>query len=228
MQCLTKFVLFVFLINKFNEAIVYECNPEYSCGCSSVTKISVSARIVGGEASENHAFGWMVSFQKNNVHLCGASLLTAEYAITAAHCVDTIVDFSPYSILAGTYNLDDTGNPTVQRRVIQKAVIHPNYRAQGFVNDIALIQFAPLSTEPSSKISFICLPKSSEDIFKVNDSVIAIGWGVTRYNGGEIPKYLQQVSLKIFSSTSAECVRSSISDASVQFCAAVYGGGKGK
>lgn len=152
----------------------------------------------------------------------------AEYAITAAHCVDTIVDFSPYSILAGTYNLDDTGNPTVQRRVIQKAVIHPNYRAQGFVNDIALIQFAPLSTEPSSKISFICLPKSSEDIFKVNDSVIAIGWGVTRYNGGEIPKYLQQVSLKIFSSTSAECVRSSISDASVQFCAAVYGGGKGK
>ncbi|CAF4305308.1 unnamed protein product, partial [Rotaria sordida] len=155
----------------------YRCDPSISCGCSSLSTI-VTSRIVGGEAAPNYAWGWMVSLQKSDKHLCGASLLTSEYAVTAAHCLEDVMNnISVLSILAGTNDLNDTSITTIQRSSIINVTMHPDYDKLSTVNDIAIIKFSPLIISSNSKLAFICLPKQDEDPFKTNSSLVAIGWG---------------------------------------------------
>ncbi|XP_045898719.1 transmembrane protease serine 3 [Micropterus dolomieu] len=46
-----------------------------------------SPRIVGGNVSKSGQFPWQVSLHFNNEHLCGGSIITSRWIVTAAHCV---------------------------------------------------------------------------------------------------------------------------------------------
>lgn len=205
----------------------YTCDRTAPCGCSSVSSTEITSRIVGGEAAQVHAWGWMVSLQSNNAHLCGASLLTAEYAVTAAHCFPAWLRGSSYSIMVGTNYLDDNTSETIQRRPILETHLHPGFDDATYVNDIALVRFAPLSVGPNSTLSFICLPGNGTDPFAVGDALVAIGWGKTNFTSTAASNYLQQVTVNAFASNAPECKRAEISNASLQLCAAVAAGGKG-
>jgi secreted trypsin-like serine protease len=213
---------------EFISATTYTCDPTVSCGCSTVSTV-VTARIAGGEPAKNNTWGWMVSLQLNNSHICGASLLTPEYAITASHCVvDNLNDTSTLSILAGTNYLNDVSSPTIQRRTVTQIMSHPNYDHTSFVNDIAIIRFSPLNVSLDSKLTFICLPNANQDPFQVNSSLVAIGWGVNFILSDVPSNYLQQVTVQVGLSTSDTCVQSNLVDPDVEFCAGVITGGKGK
>ncbi|CAF3934950.1 unnamed protein product [Rotaria sordida] len=203
----------------------YRCDPSISCGCSSLSTI-VTSRIVGGEAAPNYAWGWMVSLQKSGKHLCGASLLTPEYAVTAAHCLDEVMDISVLSILAGTNDLNDTSITTIQQRSIINVTMHPDYDKLSIVNDIAIIKFSPLIISSNSKLAFICLPKQDEDPFETNSSLVAIGWGDLLQDMHTTSNTLQQVTVQVFSSTSFECQQSGMNNSLVHFCAGIRAGGK--
>lgn len=44
-------------------------------------------RIVGGQAAGEHRYPWVARLVYDGQFHCGASLLTANYVLTAAHCV---------------------------------------------------------------------------------------------------------------------------------------------
>ncbi|CAF1121472.1 unnamed protein product [Rotaria sordida] len=204
----------------------YICDSSISCGCSSLFT-TVTTRIVGGEAAADYAWGWMVSLQQSDQHICGASLLTSEYAITAAHCLEDIMDsLSELSILAGTNYLDNETIPTIQRRQIINAISHPNYDKTSTLNDIAILKFSPLTISSDSKLAFICLPKQDEDPFQTNTDLIAIGWGYKSQYTRILSNTLQQVTVQAFSSASAACQQSGMGNSFVQFCAGTVTGGK--
>ena len=205
----------------------YTCDRTAPCGCSSVSSTEITSRIVGGGAAQVHAWGWMVSLQTNNVHLCGASLLTAEYAVTAAHCFPDWIRRSSYSILVGTNYLDDNSSETIQRRPIIETHIHPGFDGSTYANDIAIVRFAPLSMGPNSTLSFICLPSNGTDPFAVGDTLVAIGWGKTNFTSADASNYLQQVTVNAFPSDATECQLAEIYSANLQFCASVAAGNKG-
>ena len=46
-------------------------------------------RIVGGQNAENNQFPYQISLRFNNYHICGGSIISKNYVITAAHCVTT-------------------------------------------------------------------------------------------------------------------------------------------
>jgi secreted trypsin-like serine protease len=222
------FIVFVFSSIKCISTTTYTCDPNISCGCSALSTI-ITSRIVDGEAAPNNAWGWIVSFQRLGMHKCGASLLTPQYAVTAAHCVqDYLINLSVLSILAGTNYLNDASNTTAQRRTIIKIVSHPNYNPVNYTNDIAILQFSPLTISSNSNIAFICLPSANQDPFRTGTDLVAIGWGVTSQDSDIVSNYLQQVTVQVISYTSADCHESGISNSNVQFCAGVSGGGKGK
>jgi secreted trypsin-like serine protease len=212
----------------FISATSYTCDPSVSCGCSEVSTV-VTARIVGGEAAANNTWGWMLSLRKSGSHICGASLLTSEYAVTAAHCVeDGMNNPSILSILAGTNYLNDLSGATVQRRTITKIIPHPNYVPVLYINDIAILRFSPLTISSSSNLAFICLPYANQDPFQTNNNLVAIGWGYTYENSLLVSNYLQQVTVQVFAPTSSACKQSGLTNSNIQFCAGVNGGGKGK
>uniref|UniRef100_A0A8D2PKQ0 Transmembrane serine protease 3 n=1 Tax=Zosterops lateralis melanops TaxID=1220523 RepID=A0A8D2PKQ0_ZOSLA len=53
-----------------------------TCG----TRASYSPRIVGGNASSPRQWPWQVSLQFQGHHLCGGSVITPSWILTAAHC----------------------------------------------------------------------------------------------------------------------------------------------
>lgn len=58
--------------------------PAPGCGIRSYTRKS---RIVGGQNSEVGEWPWQVSLHvKGQGHICGASLVSASWLVSAAHC----------------------------------------------------------------------------------------------------------------------------------------------
>ncbi len=47
-----------------------------------------SFKIIDGTEAPVNAFPWIISLQYRGNHFCGGSLLTHEYVVTAAHCMD--------------------------------------------------------------------------------------------------------------------------------------------
>uniref|UniRef100_A0A3B5KUF6 Peptidase S1 domain-containing protein n=1 Tax=Xiphophorus couchianus TaxID=32473 RepID=A0A3B5KUF6_9TELE len=43
-------------------------------------------RIVGGVDASNGAWPWQIDIQKDNAHICGGSLITQDWVLSAAHC----------------------------------------------------------------------------------------------------------------------------------------------
>lgn len=96
--------------------------------------------IVGGhDATEEYSF--IVSLQNNGDHFCGGSLISPEWVLTAAHCVE---GSSPESVGLRIGSNDRTqGGEEAQAAEI---TIHPEYNG---THDIALIKLAaPAQSAP--------------------------------------------------------------------------------
>lgn len=130
----------------------YSCNPAASCGCSSTGTATLN-RIVGGESASVSTWGWAVYLYIGSGSLCGGSIISSSWVITAAHCVRGVrasqVKVYAGSIQRGYY---------AQMSTASCLVVHPSYDASTYVYDIALVKLASPFSMNDSRLSQICLP----------------------------------------------------------------------
>ncbi len=131
--------------------VIYSCDETASCGCS--TKPVSITRIVGGESAGTATWGWAVSISIDNSYLCGGSIISSSWVITAAHCIRDY-KASQIKIYAGSIRLR-SGN---QNRVASRVIMHPFYQSARYENDIALLQLSSPLTMNDSNIGVICIP----------------------------------------------------------------------
>uniref|UniRef100_A0AAY4CN34 Transmembrane serine protease 3a n=1 Tax=Denticeps clupeoides TaxID=299321 RepID=A0AAY4CN34_9TELE len=141
------------------------------------------SRIVGGNVSQPGQFPWQASLNYMNQQVCGGSIITPHWIITAAHCVYGFADPALWSVLVGLTLQPFNGAGTL---AVQKILHHPTY-------DIALMKLTdPLTF--NGLIEPICLPNFGED-FPDGHMCWISGWGATEDGESSVDLHSAQVPL---------------------------------
>lgn len=225
-SCILLLACLSFNLNRI-QSRVYPCNRTAACGCSQ-DDVELNARIVGGEIVPNYSWGWSVSIRYFDQPICGGTILSQNFIITAAHCVFGS-ESSPeeFSIAVGRNRLNST-----EGRIYSPSKIysHPDYIERTNENDIAILEFSSPIQFDDPHVSKICLPMVPEpkqtDYPYLGRPIVAIGWGTTSSRGNSSID-LRQVTVNTLMSNDSACV-AIVRNAEIQFCAGVNGGGKGK
>lgn len=172
-------------------------SDEENCDCG--RSMFKTSRIVGGQNTEEGEFPWQVSLHvKNFGHVCGASLISPRWLVTAAHCVQDdgrtrFSDPGTWEAYLGLHIQRKIGSAVVKKN-LKQIIPHPNYNEYTFDNDIALMELDSPVTY-SDYIRPICLPASQHD-FPTGNTVWITGWGATR-EGGFAATVLQKAQVRI-------------------------------
>uniref|UniRef100_A0A8C1EQF7 Uncharacterized protein n=1 Tax=Cyprinus carpio carpio TaxID=630221 RepID=A0A8C1EQF7_CYPCA len=191
------YLMLIFIISDTRKAIKAQ-----HCGVS-----SLSTNIVEGEDAAVGVWPWQVSLHSFGRHVCGGSLISYEWVLTAAHCIEYL---SSDTGLNGTVYLGrQSQNVSVSNsheviRGIRSIIPHPDYDPSWFDNDIALLRLS----EPvnfTSDISPICLA-ANDSVFHNGTICWATGWGEAGFFGTQHTYgTLQEVEMKIVGNKECDC-----------------------
>ncbi|XP_032190358.1 transmembrane protease serine 11A isoform X2 [Mustela erminea] len=160
-------------------------------GCGKRVVPLIVNRIMSGDVAAKAAWPWQASLQRNNVHQCGATLVSNTWLITAAHCFTNNANPRQWTVSFGT-----TINPPLMKRNVRRIIVHERYHFPAREYDIAAVQFSPRVTF-TDDIRRVCLPEASAS-FQPNSTVYITGFGALFY-GGKSQNNLREAKLKIIS-----------------------------
>lgn len=130
--------------------------------------------------------------QESKIHLCGCSVISNKWILTASHCVFGL-NAGSLEILVGTNDLTSGG--TYYK--VERFITHEKFRKYLLANDIAVIRVQG-KIEFNNRVQPI---EPSPEEMANGASLTLTGWGDLK-RGGEHPKHLQMIRLKAMSTDS--------------------------
>nr|CAH7748882.1 unnamed protein product [Callosobruchus chinensis] len=149
--------------------------------------------IVGGKPASSGKFPFMAAlgFNTDEKWLCGGTLISHRFILTAAHCTISRSG-SPVVVRLGALYLSQDSSTSDDYKV-SDIIVHPNYRYPEKYNDIALIK-VDRDIKFTNYIRPACL--NTKDYIN-HKSAIATGWGRLDY-AGESSDRLMEVNLSFY------------------------------
>ncbi|XP_024072007.1 prostasin-like [Terrapene carolina triunguis] len=171
--------------------------PSSAQGAEESQDQPVFSRIIGGQDAQEGRWPWQVSVQVNGAHICGGSLISAQWVVSAAHCFEPSVPYSKYQLVLGAHQLLPLSPKPVLAEV-QEIVSHLSYNDKSFVADIALVRLKK-PVESTQFIWPISLPGASRQ-FPVGNMCSVTGWGRVEVTKPlPRPQTLQELKVPIIS-----------------------------
>lgn len=160
-------------------------------------------RIVGGMNAAEGAWPWQVDIQTSpSRHVCGGTIITENWVLSAAHCFPNPSDVGSYIIYVGRYQLNGINSHQSIHRV-SRVVIPSGYIEPHSGKDIALVRLSSPVTW-SDYVRPVCLPASGT-LFPGGMKCYVTGWGNIR---DDVPLQgigtLQEVQVPIISQSSCQ------------------------
>uniref|UniRef100_A0A674K742 Transmembrane serine protease 15 n=1 Tax=Terrapene triunguis TaxID=2587831 RepID=A0A674K742_9SAUR len=171
-----------------------------ACGKRLITQ-EIGAKIVGGSDAKEGAWPWVVSLFFNERPTCGASLISDEWLVSAAHCVygRNLIP-SQWKAVLGLHTTLNLTYPQTVIEEIDQIVINPHYNKRTKNNDIAMMHLQ-FKVNYTDYIQPICLPEASQQFLPGMNCSIA-GWGRTT-NQGSTANILQEAEVPLI--TNEKC-----------------------
>nr|ATU82482.1 venom S1 protease with CUB domain 4 [Lethocerus distinctifemur] len=161
-----------------------------TCRCGTANK--ELARIFFGKETKINEYPFMAAVVQTKWPkgaFCGASIITAYHAMTAAHC--TANSTKGISIVVGEHDLESTVETTATEIVnVKQVVTHPGYSGRpNQYNDIAILVLEK-KLNFNLYVSPVCLPTGQLRLD--NLYVTVMGWGATEAADGyeSVLKYI--------------------------------------
>ncbi|XP_076303584.1 chymotrypsin-2-like isoform X2 [Lasioglossum baleicum] len=153
---------------------------------------SLTPRIVGGGNAPGGVYPYQAMIAKRDIFLCGGSIISEHFILTAAHCVykQNAID---YTVTVGTYYLSSSTNPGISYPA-KELIWHPKYNKEQYHYDIGLIRLNDWILFINKRIELV--PLASVYNITSNEIAIITGWGRLSTDG-EVPSTLQEIKLKV-------------------------------
>ncbi|TNN27229.1 Testisin [Liparis tanakae] len=190
-------------------AVVPSWSNAQDCGVA-----PLNTRIVGGQDAKAGSWPWQVSMQirvaGRQTHICGGSLITDQWVLTAAHCIVT-QSLSSWILYLGRQTQTGSNIHEVNRNVSQ-IIVHSDYNNSLYNNDIALMKLqSPVVF--TDYIRPVCLASKTSQFHNAT-LCWATGWG--RLGRDEpSPSTLQEVQIPIIGEKQCICNYSPLSEANI-------------
>ncbi|XP_058616099.1 granzyme-like protein 2 [Onychostoma macrolepis] len=156
----------------------------------------VNVGIVNGTEVKPHSRPYMVSVQKNWLHICGGFLISDEFVLTAAHCRK---NSETLTVVVGAHDLKNKTEGSVCIRV-KSYHQHPDFTEEPVMNDIMLLRLEKKVTQ-NEKVNWISISIKEEEI-EVHSVCSVAGWG--RLHNGSLSNRLMETHVKIMNNTKCE------------------------
>ncbi|XP_030622983.1 uncharacterized protein LOC115806430 [Chanos chanos] len=161
------------------------------------------ARVVGGVNAVEGEWPWQVSLHFSGHLYCGASVISSDWLVSAAHCFSRDRMSDPRQWLAHLGMLTQGGARHVAE--IRRIAVHEYYDPRSFDYDIALLQLRrPWPPGLASVIQPVCLPAPSQTLTPSHRCWVT-GWGYRSEDDKVLPTVLQKAEVNIISQS--ECKR---------------------
>lgn len=162
-----------------------------------------TARVTGGQFAFANQFPYqagMVVTLPTQESFCGGSLVSTNFVLTAAHCLDSS---TRATVLLGAHDVSLSSENTraIQLIMARNFRIHENYNTTQYQNDIALLQLnTPVTT--TNAIQILSLPRFSQaDTTFVNSRATVAGWGRYLDTVDLLSDVLRYVDLTVLANT---------------------------
>ncbi|XP_075383998.1 suppressor of tumorigenicity 14 protein [Tenrec ecaudatus] len=181
-------------------------SDEKDCDCGQ-RSFSRQSRVVGGENADEGEWPWQVSLHAlGQGHVCGASLISPNWLVSAAHCHTDDKGFSysdptMWTAYLGLHDQSKRSAPGVQEHKLKRIIRHPNFNDFTFDYDLALLELEE-PAEYSNVVRPICLPDATH-VFPAGKAIWVTGWGHTK-EGGSAALILQKGEIRVINQTTCE------------------------
>ncbi|XP_078719638.1 prostasin-like [Lampetra fluviatilis] len=134
------------------------------------------SRVVGGSLANVGKWPWQASLQYYNSHMCGASLISKDWLVSAAHCFEGRNDVNAWQVRLGTTYIYDSWSSV--NLAVAEIITHERFNYTAIDYDIALVRLS-WSVDFTSQISPICLPPDTSHFPLPGKTCYISGWGRT-------------------------------------------------
>ncbi|XP_069744643.1 transmembrane protease serine 7 isoform X4 [Narcine bancroftii] len=168
-------------------------SDEMSCDCGN--KMQHQSRIVGGSNAQDGEWPWQVSLLFSGSPYCGASLITKQWLLSAAHCFQGEKMSDPRSWIAHL-GMHTQGNARFKSE-LKRILVHEYYNGRNYDYDISLLKLkTPWPDRSTLTIQPICVPSLAQ-IIPNGERCWVTGWGQKQEKDNSDPTVLQQAEVEI-------------------------------